>query len=89
MSYNYTTQGGKTRVATTVLSSKGQLVLPVSVRTEAGLHPGDRFSVQSLADGRILLQRLPPDPLMALRGAYQGEESLTAALLAERRREFA
>ncbi len=74
-------------MTTTVLSSKGQVVLPVSVRREAGLQPGDRFSVQSLADGRILLQRLPADPLMALRGAYQGAESLTAALLAERRRE--
>ena len=79
--------GGKPRMPTTVLSSKGRLVLPVRVRTEAGLHPGDRFSVQSLPGGRILLQRLPAEPLMALRGAYRGEESLTAALVAERRRE--
>jgi AbrB family looped-hinge helix DNA binding protein len=71
-------------MATTVLSEKGQLVIPATIRAQAGLSPGDRFTVEYRQDGQILLRRLPRDPLLALRGAYAGQDSLLAALLEDR-----
>lgn len=74
-------------MATTTLSEKGQLVIPAAIRTEAGLAAGDRFTVEYHSDGRIVLRRLPKDPLLALKGAFAGKGSLVCALLDERRAE--
>jgi len=74
-------------MTTTTLSEKGQLVIPAAIRAEAGLAAGDRFAVEYHRDGRIVLRRLPRDPLLALKGAFAGKDSLVGALLQDRRSE--
>jgi AbrB family looped-hinge helix DNA binding protein len=44
---------------TTKLSSKGQVVLPKSVREAHGWPPGTEFTVESTPDGVILRARSP------------------------------
>jgi AbrB family looped-hinge helix DNA binding protein len=44
---------------TTKLSSKGQVVLPKSVRDEHGWPPGTEFEVESTADGVRLRAKAP------------------------------
>ncbi len=39
---------------TTRLSSKGQVIIPKSVRTHCNLEPGDEFSVEETSQGILL-----------------------------------
>ena len=41
------------------LSTKGEVVVPVSLRSRLGLHPGDEFSIK-LENGSIVLTPLAP-----------------------------
>jgi AbrB family looped-hinge helix DNA binding protein len=41
----------------TVISSKGQLVLPAALRQQDGIKPGQEFEVQRLEEGEYLLKR--------------------------------
>lgn len=68
---------------TTVLSQKGQVVIPTEVRARLGLQKGDRFEVQ-LEDDRVVLKRLPRHPFLELMGSFKGGPSLTEELLRER-----
>ena len=68
---------------TTVLSEKGQVVIPQEVRKRLALQKGDRFEVRVEAD-HVVLQRLPRHPFLELAGAFKGDYSLTEDLLAER-----
>ncbi len=49
-------------MATTTISSKGQLVIPQSIRDELGINEGDSFIVQAKDDVILLrkLEDLPP-----------------------------
>ena len=49
-------------VATTTLSSRGQVVIPEEIRTQLGLKPGARFVV--LGDGDVVVLKVlqPPAP---------------------------
>ncbi len=49
-------------VATTRMSSKGQVVIPESVRNRLGLRPGDEFVVVGEGDVVILKTLAAPDP---------------------------
>ena len=42
---------------TTILSSKGQIVLPAQLREHDRLRPGQRFEVERLDEGEYLLRR--------------------------------
>jgi AbrB family looped-hinge helix DNA binding protein len=68
-----------------ILSEKGQICLPASLRKRLGLQKGDRLTVEE-ADGAIVLRPLPRHPLLTLRGTLKGggEEKLTDQLLQER-----
>jgi AbrB family looped-hinge helix DNA binding protein len=46
----------------TVLSSKGQIVLPAELRHEDGIEPGQEFEVERLKRGEYRLLRRPPRP---------------------------
>ena len=48
-------------MATTTLTSKGQLTLPKEVRDRLKLHTGDRLVVHVQEDGTILLQPVTVD----------------------------
>ncbi len=43
----------------TVVSSKGQIVLPVQLRERDRIRPGQRFDVERLEAGRYLLTKRP------------------------------
>ncbi len=47
---------------TTVLSQKGQIVLPTKVRNELHLEPGDDFEILVQDDESILLRRITRPP---------------------------
>lgn len=71
----------------TVLSAKGQVVIPEGIRSRLGLQRGDRFEVEVNGES-VVLKPLPRNPLLELRGKYRGPDSLTEALLEERRLEL-
>ena len=48
--------------ATVKVSSKNQIALPADVRRQLAIEPGDRLEV-SVEDNRIVLERMPVDPL--------------------------
>ncbi|MCL6614087.1 MAG: AbrB/MazE/SpoVT family DNA-binding domain-containing protein [Firmicutes bacterium] len=69
-----------------IISEKGQICLPASLRRRYGLKKGDKLGVEE-ADGAILLRPLPRHPLLALKGKLKGAaggEKLTETLLRER-----
>ena len=70
----------------TVLSSKGQIVIPKKVRQALGLRTGARFHV-GLREGKIVLDPLSAPPIEALYGKYQAVD-LLAELEAEHRQEL-
>jgi len=41
----------------TIISSKGQIVLPAAIRQQDGIKPGQEFEVQRLDQGEYLLKR--------------------------------
>jgi AbrB family looped-hinge helix DNA binding protein len=49
-------------IATTRMSSKGQVVIPEEIREKMGLHPGTQFAVLG-ARGMIVLRPLTPPSL--------------------------
>ena len=75
-------------MSTTVLSERGQVVIPAEIRAQLGLEKGDRFDVEVSSEG-VVLKPLPRHPLLRLKGAFKGPDSLTEALLNERRSERA
>jgi AbrB family looped-hinge helix DNA binding protein len=79
---------------TTKLSSKGQIVLPRSIRNARNLRPGTEFSVEETADG-ILLRPLKPFPTTSVEQAFgclrhtgkaKTVEEMHEAVLAEAKR---
>lgn len=69
----------------TVITRRGQTVVPAAVRRRHGLHDGSRLVW--LDDGEtIRVVPVPDDPLKALRGIGRGE-GLLAVLLQERHEE--
>jgi AbrB family looped-hinge helix DNA binding protein len=72
---------------TTTVNTKGQVTIPEPLRTKYGFPPGTKV-VWIERDGELI-----PRPVMSLRELYgylrpkPGEQSLTDALLAERRAE--
>lgn len=60
----------------TRLSSKGQLIIPKSVRNALRLDPGTRFHIEIVAD-KIVLEPIRPESLVeALYGLYRGHDLL-------------
>jgi len=51
---------------TTTISSKGQVVIPQTLRQRHGIEPGDDFVIFELSNGDILLRRMrkPKRPLI-------------------------
>ena len=72
-------------MAETVLSTKGQIVLPRDVRRRLGLKPGQKFEVDIMSDGTILVIPIPKDILKHMK--LPEAEKLTKALREERERD--
>ena len=52
-------------MATIMLSSKAQIVLPVAIRKKLGLHPGDRLIIEAEGDCAVI-RKAPVSDLQAL-----------------------
>jgi AbrB family looped-hinge helix DNA binding protein len=59
----------------TRLSSKGQMVIPSSVRKALGLRAGTQFHLR-LEEGRIILEPIRTSPIEALYGKYSDSDFL-------------
>ncbi len=55
-------ESAREQVATTRLSSKGQVVIPEEIRTRLHLEPGTRFVVIGEGDAVVLKAIHPPSP---------------------------
>jgi AbrB family looped-hinge helix DNA binding protein len=72
------------------VSSKGQLVIPATMRAELGIEPGTRVAIRREGSELILKPETPAARLAmikSLRGITAGGPSGTEMLLEERRRE--
>jgi antitoxin PrlF len=68
------------------ISTKGQLVIPASIRQALGIASGTRFSLTVEGD-RIVLRPITAKIVDELRGMFAGGPSMTDELIAERRAE--
>lgn len=67
-----------------VMSIRGQTVVPKEVREALGIKPGSKLS-WALRDGSVVVRPIPEDPIRAMKGALRHLKYSTADLLAERR----
>lgn len=72
----------------TTVSTKGQIVIPASIRKSLGLKPKSKLVVKLTEDRqRFLVEPLPEDPIESACGFFSGGSSLIQALLEERQKE--
>ena len=77
---------GAVRIEASVVTTKGQLVIPARLRRRFGIKKGT--TVTFLEDGgRIIMQPVTPEFIRGLRGSLKKEPSALAILLEERKRE--
>lgn len=69
------------------LSQKGWVVIPAALREKYGLKPGTHVQVVDYG-GILALVPTYQDPITAGAGLLKGDDSLTAAIVAEHRREL-
>jgi len=74
------------KIETSVVTTKGQLVIPARLRRRFGIKKGTIVTFVE-DDGRIILQPVTREFIRGLRGSLKGEPSALAALLEERQRE--
>lgn len=71
----------------TTATSKGQIVIPSSVRRKFGIKEGTRIQIEvDDKTQRIVLKPITREYIHGLRGKYRGK-GLTKALMAEKKRE--
>jgi AbrB family looped-hinge helix DNA binding protein len=68
------------------ISHKGHILIPKKIRDKYGVIQGGKVQLIEGPDG-ILVKPAPADPIEAACGFIQGDFSLTADLLEERRKE--
>lgn len=71
----------------TTATSKGQIVIPSSIRRKLGIKEGTRIQIELKEDEReIVLKPITRDYIHSLRGKFRGK-GLMKALMAEKKRE--
>jgi AbrB family looped-hinge helix DNA binding protein len=73
---------------TSVVTSKGQLVIPARLRRRFGIKKGTLMAFAE-DDRRIILQPVTREFIRSLRGSLKGEPSALDVLLQERKQERA
>jgi len=74
------------KTETSVVTTKGQLVIPARLRRRFGIKKGTMVTFTEDA-GRIIVQPVTREFIRGLRGSLPREPSALAALLEERQRE--
>ena len=70
-----------------VVTSKGQLVIPAPLRRRLGIKKGTRIAFTE-DDGRLIVQPVTREFIRGLRGSLRGEPSPGDVLMEERKREL-
>ena len=71
----------------TTATSKGQIVIPSSIRRRLGIKEGTRIQIELKEDDReIILRPITRDYVHSLRGRFKGK-GLLKALMADRKEE--
>ena len=68
----------------TVVSTKGQIVIPAGLREELGIKAGTRLAIQREGN-HLVLQPITKEFIHSLVGCLKGEDSLVAAREREHR----
>jgi AbrB family looped-hinge helix DNA binding protein len=74
------------KIETSVVTTKGQLVIPARLRRRFGIKKGTLVTFTE-DDGRIIVQPVTREFIRGLRGSLKGEPSALEMLLDERKRE--
>jgi len=74
------------KIETSVVTTKGQLVVPARLRRRHGITKGTLIAFLE-DDGRIIVQPVTRQFIRGLRGSLKGEPSALSVLLQERKRE--
>jgi len=74
------------KIETSVVTTKGQLVIPARLRRRFGIKKGTTVTFAE-DDGRIIVQPVTREFIRGLRGSIQGDPSALDILLDERKRE--
>lgn len=74
------------KIETSIVTTKGQLVIPARLRRRFGIKKGTRVTF-SEEGGRLIVQPVTREFIRALRGSLKGEPSALEILLDERQRE--
>ena len=67
-------------------SVRGQIVIPSKIRKQFNILPGKKLVVK-IEGEHIVLTPMPDDPVESFCGIFEDKDSLTQALLRERRKE--
>lgn len=62
----------------TVVSSKGQIVIPAALREQLGIEAGTRLAIQR-ENNHLVLQPITDEFIHSLRGSLKGKTSLVEA----------
>ena len=76
------------KIETSVVTTKGQLVIPARLRRRFGIKKGTTVALAE-DEGRIIIQPVNREFIRGLRGSLRAEPSALAVLLEERKRERA
>jgi len=74
------------KVESSVVTTKGQLVIPARLRRRFGIKKGTIVTFTE-DEGRLIVQPVTREFIRGLRGSLKGEPSALATLLEERKRE--
>ena len=58
------------------ISQKGQVTIPVAVREELGIHPGDEVTFEHTTEGYTLRKQVADDRFEKWRGALSADQSM-------------
>jgi len=78
---------GQMKIETSVVTTKGQLVIPARLRRRFGIKKGTMVTFVE-DNGRIIVQPVTRDFIRSLRGSLKGEPSALRGLLDARKRDL-
>jgi len=67
-------------------SARGQIVIPRDIRRRLNIIPGKKLLIKVEGE-QVIIHPLPDDPIEAFRGIFAKGESLTKALIKDRKEE--
>lgn len=67
-------------------SARGQIVIPRDIRRRLNIIPGKKLLIKVEGE-KAVIQPLPDDPIKAFRGIFAKGDSLTKALIKDRKEE--